>query len=411
MCGRLRFRGAWIVPMPPNREDGRGENNMEPKNSIAEVRGIMLDYAALTGVSPPGKTPRRYLWTDAFALCNLLELFRQTNDGEWLDLALRLVDQVHHILGRHRSDDPRNGWISGLDEAEGESHPTRGGLRIGKRLNERGPGEPPDEPLEWEQDGQYFHYLTKWMHALSRMSRVTGVATYAGWAMELAQTAHAAFVPASRSGAKRMYWKMSIDLSRPLVPSMGQHDPLDGYVTYCELQASAAAPGLSLQFDLKAEIADMAAICRGKEWSTDDPLGIGGLLWDAWRIAQLTDMGGFRDTSLLESIVDAALAGLQAFAEGNPLKYPAAYRLAFRELGLSIGLKVIVPLRGWSEKNLENPLLRKIEALAGYLSLAEEIEGFWLEWRNRETETWREHREINMVMLATSLAPNGFLSI
>ncbi len=384
---------------------------MGPKNAIAEVSGIMRDYAALTGLFPLEKTPRRYLWTDAFALCNLLELFRQTHDGEWLDLAIRLVDQVHHILGRHRTDDPRSGWISGLDEAEGESHPTRGGLRIGKKLNERGPGEAPDEPLEWEQDGQYYHYLTKWMHALSRMSRVTGVATYAGWAMELAQTAHAAFAPASLSGARRMYWKMSIDLSRPLITSMGQHDPLDGYVTYSELQASVAAPGLSPPFDLKTEIADMAAICRGKEWDTDDPLGIGGLLWDAWRTAQLTDMGNFRDTTLMEAVVDAALAGLMAFTEDNPLKHPAAYRLAFRELGLSIGLKVILPLSDWSEKNLENPLLRKIEALAGYLSLAEEIEDFWLDGRNRESETWREHREINMVMLATSLAPHEFLLI
>src|SRR5690349_19170636 len=118
--------------------------------SLSSVRALMLDYAALTGLSPRGETPRRYLWTDAFALCNLLELFRQTDDEQWRDLALRLVDQVHHTLGRHRSDDPRRGWLSGLDEAEGELHPTRGGLRIGKRLNERRAGEPPDERLEWD---------------------------------------------------------------------------------------------------------------------------------------------------------------------------------------------------------------------------------------------------------------------
>ena len=29
---------------------------------------------------------------------------------------------------------------------------------------------------------------------------------------------------------------MSTDLTRPLVPSMGQHDPLDGFVTCNELQ-------------------------------------------------------------------------------------------------------------------------------------------------------------------------------
>ena len=57
-----------------------------------------------------------------------------------------------------------------------------------------------------------------------------------GWAVELAKTAHARFtyMPAS-GGRKRMYWKMSIDLTYPLVPSMGQHDPLDGLITYQQL--------------------------------------------------------------------------------------------------------------------------------------------------------------------------------
>jgi len=376
----------------------------------------MLDFAALTGLSPLGKTPRRYLWTDAFALCNLLELFRLTNDEGWRDLALQLVDQVHHILGRHRADDPRSGWICGLDETGGELHPTLGGLRIGKRLNERRPGDPSDERLEWDQDGQYFHYLTKWMHALNRVSRVTGDAVYTGWAMELAQSAHAAFTYSlSREGAKQMYWKMSIDLTRPLVPSMGQHDPLDGYVTYSELQASAGRLGLPGQ-SLEAEIVDLATICRGREWATGDPLGIGGLLSDAWRVAQLTGMEDFRDTHLLESVVDAALVGLTAFVGSNQLDYPAVHRLAFRELGLSIGLKGVAPLRAWSEKRLkltasESQLQRKIETLTKFLPLAGKIEEFWLEEHSMEAETWREHREINMVMLATSLAPDGFLSI
>jgi len=376
----------------------------------------MLDFAALTGLSPLGENPRRYLWTDAFALCNLLELFRLTNDEGWRDLALQLVDQVHHILGRHRADDPRSGWISGLDEAGGELHPTLGGLRIGKRLNERRPGDPSDERLEWDQDGQYFHYLTKWMHALNRVSRVTGDAVYTGWAMELAQSAHAAFTYSlSRGDAKQMYWKMSIDLTRPLVPSMGQHDPLDGYVTYSELQASAGGLGLPGQ-GLETGITDLATICLGREWATGDPLGIGGLLSDAWRIAQLTDMEAFRDTHLLESVVDAALVGLTAFVGSNQLDYPAVHRLAFRELGLSIGLKGVAPLRAWSEKRLkltasESQLQRNIEALTKFLPLAGKIEEFWLEGHSMEAETWREHREINMVMLATSLAPDGFLSI
>ena len=226
----------------------------------ALAQSLMEEFADATGVS--GKTkPRRYLWTDAFAVCNFLGLFRQTGDDRYLRFARELVDQVHHILGRHRDDDPRHGWISGLSEEEGERHPTRGGLRIGKPLNERRPDEPPDSQLEWDQDGQYFHYLTKWMHALYRMGRETGERRYQRWAAELAATAHHAFTCEMRPGGpKRMVWKMSIDLSRPLVSSMGQHDPLDGLVTCLELQT---AEGFDAEdgADLTAAIADMTEMC------------------------------------------------------------------------------------------------------------------------------------------------------
>ena len=68
-----------------------------------------------------------------------------------------------------------------------------GGLRIGKRLPERRRDEPINERLEWDQDGQYYHYLTKWMHALNRVSQATGDPIYNRWAIELAKTAHARF--------------------------------------------------------------------------------------------------------------------------------------------------------------------------------------------------------------------------
>ena len=120
-----------------------------------------------------------------------------------------------------------------------------------------------NERLEWDRDGQYYHYLTKWMHALNRVSRTTGDPTPLGWAMELAKTAHARFTYAPPAGGpKRMFWKMSIDLTHPLVPSMGQHDPLDGFVTYSELQAAASALGGSSLPGLKDEIADMSGILR-----------------------------------------------------------------------------------------------------------------------------------------------------
>ncbi len=167
----------------------------------------MTEFSNLTGLSAAGKVPQRYLWTDAFAVCNFLELYRQTNDDKYKNLALLLVDQVHNILGRHREDDSRTGWISGLDEEEGEMHPTKGGLRIGKKMSERSPSDRFDESLEWDRDGQYYHYLTKWMHALNRVSRVTGDRTYNTWAIELAKTAHAWFVYVPFSGGqKRRFW-------------------------------------------------------------------------------------------------------------------------------------------------------------------------------------------------------------
>lgn len=391
---------------------------MDRNVGYALVREIMLDFARITGLEPVSAHPKRYLWTDAFAVCNYLELFHMTNEVAYRDQALRLVDQVHHILGRHRGDDPRKGWISGLNEHEGEQHPTIGGLRIGKHLNERKPGEPYNDRLEWEQDGQYYHYLTKWMHALCKASQVTKDPTYIKWAIELAKAVHSRFTYSPRASArKRMYWKMSIDLTYPLVPSMGQHDPLDGFVTYSELQAVAAKYFKGSTFpSLKDEIADMAEICRAMSLATDDPLGTGGLLCDSLRIAQLMIECGFDYGSMLEAVVSSALLGIDAFGGSGSIGYPAEYRLAFRELGLSVGLSAVEYLQKWIKENQsafqkECNLQRQVGDLMRYMPLRETIEQFWIDSRNREASTWTEHREINMVMLATSLAPDEFLMI
>jgi len=391
---------------------------MEKSASTPLVKTIMTEFARLTGLSPASSAPRRYLWTDAFAVCNFLGLYQESGSEEFKDLALQLVDQVHRTLGRHRGDDSRTGRISGLDEEQGKKHPTRGGLRIGKQLQERGPTDPFDEGLEWDRDGQYYHYLTKWMHALNRVSRVTGDIQYHTWAAELAKTAHARFVYASRrGGSKKMYWKMSIDLSRSLAPSMGQHDPLDGFVTYSELQATAAKKDEeSIETDLRAEILDMVQICQGRSWVTEDPLGIGGLLFDACRVAQLMASGDLEQTDLLETLLESSLIGLESFAMENSLKLPAGYRLAFRELGLSIGLRALEKIRDRIEQEstpLRNkePLRSRLEILGRYAGLRGIIEKFWLDGVNREAGSYTAHHDINEVMLATSLSPDGFLEL
>ena len=375
------------------------------------ARQLMMDFASLTGLEPVSDDPKRYLWTDAFAVCNYLELDHLLNDEIYMDLALRLVDQVHHILGKHRNDDPRTGWLSGLKDEEGELHPTSGGLRIGKKLNERKPDEPYDDLLEWDQDGQYYPYLTKWMHALNRVARVTEDPKYNLWAVELAQTANSTFIYLSPSGRKMMHWKMSIDLSYPLVPSMGQHDPLDGFVTYNELEVAVEDLGLSKS--LTGKIAEIKDICKGSYLVTNDPLSIGGLLSDASRVAQLM-MKGLEYGDLLETILDSGLLGMKSFGQENILRLPPHYRLAFRELGLSIGLHGIEKLQNEMEENssLFGSFSRKqVESLVRYVPVGKSIENFWMKEENRKTINWTEHRQINMVMLATSLIPGGFYNI
>jgi hypothetical protein len=377
----------------------------------------MTEFAGLTGLAPVGPAPRRYLWTDAFGVCNFLGLHRETGDDTLKDLCLRLIGQVHHVLGRHRPDDGRAGWISGLDEQAGERHPTAGGLRIGKSLAERKHDEPLDERLEWDRDGQYYHYLTKWMHALNLVSTSTGDFTYNRWAVELARTASARFVYAPRHvGHKAMHWKMSIDLSYPLVPTMGHHDPLDGLITYTQLQTAADNDPEAVKYDLKAEIAVMAGMCAGRNWATDDPLGLGGLLSDAFRVGQLMARDCFSDGELLVTLLDASRRGLEAFAGENTLRLPAPYRLAFRELGLSIGLKAMGGLErliGRSPNRFVRApgLKARVKALMPYRPLGEAIDDFWILPEHQETDTWMDHREINMVMLATSLLPDGYLTL
>jgi len=387
-----------------------------PDPRTEEAIALMMGFAERTGLASE-RPPRRYLWTDAFAVCNFLALARATGEEGYTGLASRLVDQVHHMLGRHRREDSRTGWISGLSEREGEAHPTRGGLRIGKELPERGPSDPIDERLEWNRDGQYFHYLTKWMHALDQVTRSTGQANFNVWARELAETAtHAFTYPASAGrGPRRMYWKMSIDLTHPLVPSMGQHDPLDGYITYLQLRSSAARlPKSAGGPNLEAETAQFAAMVERGEWATLDPLGLGGLLIDAYRVEQLMRQGSLSDHRLLETLLTASLAGLRDYARGGDLRLPAEYRLAFRELGLAIGLHAVRLMCQAAESDANqcfpgSGVRTLLQALMQYAPVSEDIESFWRNPEHRRARTWSEHLDINEVMLATSLAPEGFL--
>lgn len=389
----------------------------ENPDRTAFAEQIMDAFCERTGVTT-SVPPRRYLWTDAFAVCNCLTLHRHTHAPHWQERARQLIDQVHQVLGRHRADDDRTGWISGLPEEEGERHPTAGGLRIGKPLPERRPHDAPNDRVDWDRDGQYYHYLTRWMQALERASAALNDDDLLRQAAELADAAHAAFSHPV-DGGKRLYWKMSIDLSRPLVATEGQHDPLDGFATTASIVARLqtglrAGNGSSLEKDrtdhharLDAALRDLASMCQGRGWATADALGIGGLLVDALLLARTAAGADVHQAHpLFERALHDAARSLDAISLGRGLEGPASHRLAFRELGLAIGLAAAGRIRRMRDDGAlaaSSVVDDALERITQHLPLRERLQRFWLDPAHQQADTWTEHEDINAVMLATSL--------
>jgi hypothetical protein len=145
---------------------------------------------------------------------------------------------------------------------------------------------------------------------------------------------------------------------------------------------------------------------------TADPLGLGGLLTDAFRISQLTGEEAPGE-ELLATLLVAALDGLGRYARLGEWRQPAARRLAFRELGLAIGLaaseRLDHAMRAVSSRPDYARIRDRVESLRVFLPLGRAIESFWLDSAHRQTLLWAEHRDINDVMLATRLVPEGFL--
>jgi hypothetical protein len=264
-------------------------------------------------------------------------------------------------------------------------------------------------------DGGHFHYLTKWVHALCQTAFVLGDVRYAQWALELGKAAFEGFARRSESGGVvGIYWKMSTDLSRPLVPAIGLHDALDGFITFREAQHALA------KLSTDAGVADLglalSTLCQHRNWTTNDPLGLGGLLFDAGRLCQLLGNEQFDDIYLLEDILGACRNGLAGLLAGRYLNQPISYRLAFRELGLAIGLKALPIVSEAMKKNRDRfesgtAAQRIVDQFSRYESLGEEIVRVWLPHAQNQDQIWQSHQDINEVMLATALLPETFLSV
>jgi hypothetical protein len=151
----------------------------------------------------------------------------------------------------------------------------------------------------------------------------------------------------------------------------------------------------------------------GTDFLTADPLGLGGLLVDAYRAAQLEKGGVPSMSDLVDNLLEAAGEGLRHYAGQGEFRQPASHRLAFRELGLTIGLQALELMRGAGSQTAPGASRARRQALLHavlhYSGLGHSLESFWLDPQARESRTWSEHRDINEVMLATSLLPEGCL--
>src|SRR3989338_7735994 len=284
---------------------------------MEQVYGPYTEASATLYKPKPLKsgTQTRYLWTDAFAVCNFLTLFIETKQEQYLNQAKSLIDEVHNVLGKDRLLKHRLGNST-------DDHPLLGGLRIGKKHNEE----------HEDGDGQYFHYLTKWMFALNRMSLVTGQQFYNKWSIELAESMHDRFINRSSTKTLRMYWKISIDGSRPIVQSEGNLDPYDGYITYKLLRSvNSLFEGGEGTLVLERQIKEMETMVHIKypSYYSYDPLDLGETLWiSSW----------FPKEEWAKHLHSVALESVEDLWTTRTSK---RYRLAFRDFGTSLGLQTI----------------------------------------------------------------------
>ncbi|GLB42655.1 hypothetical protein LshimejAT787_1201040 [Lyophyllum shimeji] len=252
----------------------------------------------------------RYLWTDAFGVCDFLTLHGLTGETKFLTCAHNLIETVHGVLGKTR--DGRLRLPGATDD-----NPLGGGLRIGKLAESGADG-----------DGQYHHYLTVWMFALNRYSVAAKDPKYNSLAIQCAKAIHPKFVVARDTARPRMYWKMAMDLSRPLVSTQGNRDPFDGYTVFSILDEHKQPGEEGLEYEM--EVYKKMMNFLWSSYHSSDSLGLGMTLWTAaWK----------GDEEWARFMKDRAVEGLRELEMGLEFDNDTRRRLAFREFGAVMGVK------------------------------------------------------------------------
>ncbi|KEF60936.1 uncharacterized protein A1O9_02500 [Exophiala aquamarina CBS 119918] len=324
----------------------------------------------------------RYLWTDGFAVTNFLTLYKLTNDGRYLTFARSLVQNVHDVLGYTRDGQSR---LPGATEA----YPLNGGLRIGKHDEAGSDG-----------DGQYFHYLTVWMFALNRMTQILGDIWYNEQAINMARAVLPSFMYKMNSTRPRMYWKLTVDMSKPLVAGEGNLDPIDGYVMYKLLQETAASLDNTKEGVLGHEITLLKKVVdtKWKNWHSTDPLDIGMTLWtvhwlkepEQWALTLQQSAA-----SCLDQLVRSGYFDAKAKSPGQ--------RLAFREFGTALGVRCLL------STDSQAPPGSELGELPQRICKTWEEVGLVPVPTSQQKETMAELMPITAVMYAAALFPGSMM--
>ncbi|KAJ6102204.1 hypothetical protein N7486_004631 [Penicillium sp. IBT 16267x] len=371
------------MALPISSPSPRLDRFQQAMESVYGSFSLIEDPKSWTPPLKSGGHRGRYLWTDAFGVINLLTMHHEycrasgenVYDDRYTQLARRLIETVHDVLGRTRD---------GLSRLPGatESNPLGGGLRIGK-IDEHGS----------DGDGQYHHYLTVWMFALNRMAMASGDMEYNRQAVDLARAIHPKFFVDRTAAHPRMIWKMSMDLSTPLVSSEGNLDPIDGFVVFRILQATAAKAGDGDV--LVEEIGDYKRVMerKGEHFVSSDPLDLGMTLWTAHWFSEKENWASNLSKRCYEQLYNL-------FEIDQYLARSIKFRLAFREFGTCMGSQCqsqqttdkerAVDLKTWSDAI--------IAAWDPYMELS-----------IHDKSTPKDLRPITRVMYASALDAGGMI--
>ena len=112
------------------------------------------------------------------------------------------------------------------------------------------------------------------------------------------------------------------------------------------------------------------------------------------------------EEQLTGNLLAGTAGGLEQYLSEEPLRAPASQRLAFRELGLAIGLSALPTIAAQAERSpsLAAAIEPHLTSLMERRTVGSQVVEFWSDPEHHNASSWRDHRDINEVMLVTALS-------